>query len=153
VGIKLVIAFFFSILASTAQAEECASHYSELNKTERLSQLKGLFQGRPHSGLVNKTKGSYLVLQNHEDELTIVFYTSGLFNLYGIRKEGELKVCDTGIALHMVALDRDEDLKIEGLNLTIGDGGDKMSFAVGDMPEDLRRLHGVDIRGIAAEQP
>jgi hypothetical protein len=132
----------------TALAEECAAHFSELAKTERLKSVRALFQDRLYVGMVNETKGSYLILQAQDDALTIGFYTSGPFDLFGVKREGALQVCDDGSALRIIAIGREEKIAIKGLNLVVGDGGPKMSFTIGEAPELLQRLHGIGNRGL-----
>ena len=134
-----------------AFAEECATLYSELKKTQNLQVARSLFNPEEKVGFINDTKGSYIVLEVQNDKLMIHFYTSGIFDLYAIKKEGPLTLCDEGNSLKMVGLERSEKLKISDGRLELGDGGPRKSFLVGNMPDSLKRLHHIDTRNISSE--
>jgi hypothetical protein len=146
------ICLLILVFASTAGADEiCAESFSQLAQTERLRALRAFFPPSERLGMVNATKGSYVVMETHGDKLAITFYTSGLFDLFPIKKEGSLAFCDTGTGLKMKALDRTDDLVILEGQLKVGDRGQKSIFTAGEMPDLLKRLHRIDVRGLASD--
>jgi hypothetical protein len=146
--------FIISVVAlgtiSALAKEVCVTHYSELDQTDLLKTLKPMFRPDGINGFVNETKGSYLVLKVVEDKLGVIFYTSGLFNLTAIKREGPLTLCDEGDTIKMVGLDRSDKLKAEDGLLILADGGPRKKFMVGEMPSDLVRMHHIDIRTLSS---
>ncbi len=131
----------------------CAAKYSDLDGSENLKALKAMFSADKQISVVNETKGSYVIISGFDDNLTISFFTSGLFDLYPIRREGPLKFCDDGAVLRMIGLDREETVTLVSGGFQMGKGGPKRNFAHGEMPALLKKLHKMDIRGIASETP
>ncbi len=101
--------------------------------------------------MVNETKGSYVIISALDDNLTISFFTSGLFDLYPIRKDGPLSFCDDGTKLRMIGLDRADVFTLVEGGFRMGKGGPKHNFASGPMPELLKKLHRIDVRGLASK--
>ena len=132
--------------------EICASKYSELESSARLAKLKPLFNADKRIAMVNQTRGSFVIIDGFEDNLTIRFYTSGLFDLYPIQREGPLKFCDVDGNLRMIGLDREDRVEVVHGGLVVGRGGPKRSFVSGEMPQNLKRLHKMDVRGLASEK-
>ncbi len=149
--VALFIVLFFGA-SSVLQADVCASKYSELEKSPLLRNMKFFFikDGTP-VGLVNATNGSYILLRDTNDELIVEFFTSGLFDLYPIKREGAVQFCESGGLVKMVGLGQNEPVQIDGEQVKFGNGGDRKTFKIGNMPELLQRLHKVNSRGIASE--
>lgn len=131
-------------------ARECTSLYSGLSKTARLRAVREFFPDNGEVGLVNETKGSFVTMGSREDKLFMIFYTTGLFDLYPVKREGPLEFCDDGEKLHMISLGRDEELRVSPRKMDVGAGGPKLNFIVGEMPEFLRRKHNMESRGLAS---
>lgn len=131
--------------------EICATAYSELERSENLKSLKPLFSADKRIAMVNETKGSYVIIDAFDDHLSISFFTSGLFDLYPIRKDGPLKFCDDGVSLHMIGLGKEDKFVLKEGGFQMGKGGPRMNFARGEMPALLRKLHKIDPRGLASE--
>ncbi|MBX3021976.1 MAG: hypothetical protein KF799_09895 [Bdellovibrionales bacterium] len=146
-----LLPLFSILIALPGSAEECATRLSELSKSERLTAVKALFKAGGPVGFVNETKGSYFILEERDGEFRITFFTSGLFDLYPIKRDGPLSFCDTGEELQVVGLGRRDDLRLTGTELQLGGGGPKRHFAPGPMPGLLIDLHKVPQRGIASE--
>ncbi len=145
--------FILIVWALPAAADECASNLTELKKTPRLESILALFKDTHSVGLVNETKGSYVVIEAYSDgQLKILFYTSGIWDLYGIKDEGLLLFCDGPEGLVMSGLGRKDALKISPGKMEIGKGGPRQTFHVGPAPELLRKLHGLNGRAIASEE-
>ena len=144
----MALIFLWSLQAG---AELCASKPSELDQSDRLKTVKTLFVTGVRVGMVNESKGSFVVLESSENQITMVYYTSGLFQLYGMKRDGPLKFCDTGSSLRMIGLGQDVEVKIGDGKLIADDGGPKRTFSPGPVPDLLQRLHHLDERGIASE--
>lgn len=136
------VLLFIVLFASRAfGGEVCAARLSELGRTPRLEQVHHLFAKENQFGMVNETKGTYLLVEARKDDLVLILYTSGLFDLFPIRREGSVKFCDTGSALRFEGLGRTESIVIENLVLQVDGGGPRRTFRLGPMPEALQRLH------------
>ena len=141
-----------AILLGSASADIfCAKTKNDLDHSERLAQIKPLFDDNNRIMMVNGTKGSYVIIDGSGEGLTISFFTSGLFDLYAIRKDGPLEFCDNGERLEMVGLDRREVFQIIDGEIDMGSGGVKKHFARGDMPDKLKKLHRFGVRNIASD--
>jgi hypothetical protein len=91
---------------------------------------------------VNETQGSYFVIEMRAGEFYFSFYTSGLFNMYGIKRQSLVKFCDRDGDLRIIGLGgRDEKIMIVGEGLILGDPEAKSTFHQGPAPELLKRLH------------
>jgi hypothetical protein len=152
VGVLTILVFLVLALPGAADPV-CATKYSDLDATDNLKALKLMFSADKQIAMVNETKGSYVIISGFEDNLTISFFTSGIFDLYPIRRDGPLKFCDDGVVLRMIGLGREETFTMMNGGVQMGKAGAKRSFARGEMPDLLKRLHKMDIRGIASESP
>lgn len=147
--------FVFALLLmaqSSSAAEVCADKFSELGGSARLEALKPLFGAEKRMAMVNGTKGTYVVIDALAENFTISLFTSGLFDLYPIRKDGEVKFCDDGAHLRMLTLGRADVFEIVSGGLVMAGGGERRSFMRGEMPELLKKLHKIDFRGLASEK-
>ena len=149
---RMVIVIGLLLGCCRSRGEDCATSYTDLGKTQGLRSIQLLFDLNARLDLVNETKGSYVTIESQPDGLKIIFYTSGLFDLYPIRREGPVIFCDSGEAMTMSGLGLSEKLSAANSKITLGDGGPKKVFSKGPMPELLRRLHRIDERGLAAVQ-
>lgn len=129
-------------------AETCATRASELDQSERLRSIQSLFQSEGRVGLVNDTKGSFVVLTSYQDQLMIAFYTSGPFHMFPIKREGPVTFCDTDRGLQLIGLGKKIEVVVSD-HVILAGGGPKRTFWRSQMPEDLRKLHHVDDNGIA----
>jgi hypothetical protein len=139
------------LTASAALADECASRPDQLDRSPRLSNIKNLFAEKNVVGFVNETRGSYFFLDASGEKFLVKFYTSGIFDLYGIHQDHVVSFCDDGQELSMDGLGRKEKVKVFGNHITLGAGGPRKSFAPGEMPELLKKLHGFEALSVAAE--
>lgn len=149
----LAILLVLIITLPAAADSVCAAKYSDLDGSQNLKALKAMFSADKQIAMVNETKGSYVIISGFDDNLTISFFTSGLFDLYPVRREGPLKFCDDGVVLRMIGLDREDTFTLVNGGFQMGKGGPKRNFARGEMPALLKKLHKMDIRGIASETP
>lgn len=134
-----------------AEAEECASTLADLKKTPNLELVLTLFKDSPRVGMVNGTNGSYVIIDAVDGDLKIYFYTSGLWDLFGIKDDGPLTFCDGPEGLRMSGLGRSEYIKLVYGAIQLGEGGPRRTFRVGAMPEILQKLHGLNGREIASK--
>jgi hypothetical protein len=141
-----------TLWAIPAIAEECASTLAELKKSPQFEAVIGFLQKQDRIGLVNETKGSYVVIDAKEDALQIHFYTSGIWDLYGIKDEGPLKFCADENGLRILGLGRSESIRFSEGKMEMGKGGALRTFHPGDMPELLQKLHGLNSRAIASQE-
>ena len=149
--ISHLILSILAVVSVAAGADECAGKFSELSRISGLSSVRTLFGEGERIGLVNETQGSYVVIESRDDLLWISFYTSGLFDLYGIKDEGPLIFCSTASGLRMSGLKRNNAFMVVEGRLIIDDGGRRKTFAIGAVPELLRKLHHLNERAIASE--
>lgn len=138
-------------IPGVARGRECTSLYSGLGATARLRAVRDFFPDNGEVGLVNETGGSFVTMGSRDDRLYMIFYTSGLFDLYPVKREGPLEFCDDGVQLRMIGLGHDEELRISERRMNVGKGGPKLNFTVGQMPEPLRKMHKMEIRGLASK--
>lgn len=147
--------FFLSvsllILSLIAFGDECATSYAELGNTEKLSQLKTLLPKEGLRGFVNETKGSYFFIHSGESGFKILFYTTGLWDLYGIQREGGIRFCDTGKEIKAIGLGYSKKLELLDGGLRYGGHKKSQTYQPGPMPKALREINDVKIRDIAAE--
>ena len=69
--------------------------------------------------MVNDTKGSYFTVDTVTENFQMAFYTSGLFDIYPVKREGPVKFCDDGKSLTLVGIGRVETLSIATDILTV----------------------------------
>ena len=81
----------------------------------------------------------------------MTFFTTGLFELYAIKRTGPLEFCDDGTKLTVNGLDRVQTLFVEGAFLQFGEREPRQSFAPGEMPAALQKIHNFDIRMVSSE--
>lgn len=143
---------FLLMISVNAGAEECASTLEGLKKTPRLAAVAKLFKHEKYIGFVNETQGSYVIMSVYDGLFHVTFYTSGLFDFYGIKDEGPLTFCDNGTGLIMSGLGRSEELRLSSTKMEIGAGGPRRTFQEGPMPDLLLKLHGLKERALASEQ-
>jgi hypothetical protein len=136
---------------SIAFSDVCAEKYSDLDATESLKKLKTLLIPNNTNGFVNMTKGSYFYITATDSEFQILFFTTGLFDLYGIRRDGPLVFCDTEKGLTAIGLKRTQNIFIEDNKLQFGDRSAKESFQPGPMPEKLAKINKIEIQKIALQ--
>src|SRR5258708_7616865 len=111
------IVYGLLVLASfpTSAEEVCAGSFAELGRTPRLQSIQKMFSSAGRLSMVNVTRGSYFIVESLEEKenLTIRFYTSALFDLYGVKREGPVRFCDDGQSLKLIGIGRREELKPE----------------------------------------
>jgi hypothetical protein len=149
---RIASVLFLLLWVFQSKADTCATRFSELGKFERLKPIQTLFDADERAGLVNESQGSFVVLKSNNDLLTIEFYTSGLFDLYPIERDGPVKFCESKDGIEMIGINRTVEIKIVDGKLIAGKGGPRRTFAHGAMPELLRKLHHTDERGIKFTQ-
>ncbi len=148
----LIILFFFSFFSALADTQEvCAKKYSELDLGAELAKLKVLLEPNKTIGLVNETKGSYIYLESKEDSFYITFLTTGFFDLYGIKREGDIVFCEKDSRLTAIGLDRTQDVFVSGQKLQFGDRSEKESFSWGSIPDFLAKKHDIKEPQVAVE--
>ncbi len=142
--------------STEARTEICAADSLGLKQTPALDQFRSYFDtgfGPARVGLVNETSGSYVLLDFAGETMTMTFFTSGLFNLVPIKREGSVRFCDEASLLTMRGLGVDEEIKIVGGKVVIDEGGARKTFVKGPMPKALAELHHYTDRAIAADHP
>lgn len=135
------VIIFFLFYGLSAQGQVCAKNFSDLDKTERLQNLKKILPDSERRGFVNKTRGSYFDIYQKENQFIISFYTTGLFDLYGIHREGPVEFCDDQSKITVTGLGRIKTIHIDGKLLSFDDGADNKAFTPGEMPEPLREIN------------
>lgn len=141
-----------TLWAIPALAGECASSLAELKKSPNFASVVSFLQDQDRLGLVNDTKGSYVVIDAKETELKIHFYTSGIWDLYAIKDEGPLQFCSDENGLTIQGLGRTDSIRFSEGKMEMGKGGAIRTFHPGDMPELLQKLHGLNSRAIASQE-
>ena len=146
------IIWLLMLTTPVASAELCASSYNDLALTENLQKLKTLFVEESQTGLVNATRGSFVTVDTAGETLSITFYTSGLFDLYPIRKQGPLQFCDLDGVVYIKALQRSDQIHFSESGFSLGGGGPRLQFQRGEMPDLLKRLHDIPVRATASDK-
>lgn len=128
---------------SSAQAAEpiCASSYAELEKTDPLKNLRSLIPDKGLRGFVNGTRGSYFFIRTNEQEIHLTFLTTGLFDLYGVRKDGVVRFCDFEGKIFIFGLGNEQEVFVEGNTIQFGDRTPRQVFQPGPVPERLKEKH------------
>ena len=154
---KIVLSFAFLLLvgpvagAGEARTEICATGSLGMKQTPALEKFHQYLDA-DHVGLVNETQGSYVVLDFlSSKKMTVSFYTSGLFALMPVKREGPVEFCDLDGELRMRGIERDQLIKIVDGKLVIDEGGPKKTFVKGAMPAKLATLHNYVGRSIASD--
>ncbi|MCB9072243.1 MAG: hypothetical protein H6623_01380 [Bdellovibrionaceae bacterium] len=134
-------------------ADTCAHTYSELDQTENLKKIQNFLSPQQPIGYVNKTKGSYFFLTAIDTGIKIRFFTSGLWDLYGIEREGDIYFCENEKGLTAIGLDRIQNIFVSENRIEFGERSDKESFQKGVMPEKLAKLNHFNVQPQIAAQP
>ena len=140
-SLRILMCTALTIFTISARAEDCADRYSDLDKTETLKSLKESLPKFKRKGFVNETKGSYFLITENDKGFNIVFFTTGLFDLYGIRREGELKFCDKDSKISVIGLGRTQAVRVEGAKLIFDEGKPRQIYTEGLMPEPLMKAN------------
>jgi len=135
-----VLVVFMAILPGLAKAEQqCVTRFSQLDSP--FLSFKNLLGESHKVGLINKTKGSFVYVEVKEDEIFVTLYSSGLFDLFGIRQQSPLRLCAGPKGLILEAFGQKDDLRISENQVVVGDGHPKRSFTVGTMTPALLKVH------------
>lgn len=124
-----------------AASPVCAARYSEFDKTEALKQLQEIVPSSGFKGFVNGTQGSYFFLRSTDNEIQMTFLTTGLFDLYGIRRDGVIQFCDMQGKVFVVGMGYEEEISILNSVVQLGGGTPRQTFREGSVPELLRQKH------------
>lgn len=142
---SLIVGFLMLLFAVPAVAKVCAYKFSDLDLTEKLKELRPLLTDKQAVGFVNQTQGSYFIITSHTDHFSMVFFTTGLFDLYGIEKKGNLVFCDTETGLWVDGLDRNEPIQIQNNQIIWGNGGPRETFQRGPVPQLIAEKNSIDL--------
>lgn len=145
IQLKLSLIIFTTLIYSKTNADVCANNYSELNQTPALKSIQSLIENKKNNGFVNKTQGSYFFLQTQTEKFIISFYTTGLFDMFGVHKEGPIVFCDTGHELRAKGLGRNQKIFVHQSRLEFGNRTDRESFIRGPMPDPIAKINKVPI--------
>jgi hypothetical protein len=116
----------------------CADHYSQLEKTESLKTLQSVLPVSGVKGFVNKTRGSYFFIRSTEDKLKLTFLTTGLFDLYGIRRDSEIRFCDSEGQLYILGMGGIQKIVLKENFILLKGDSPVHTFESGDVPALLR---------------
>lgn len=141
---KLIFLSVLTVSTTGAAATVCAKDYLGLDQTPALTRIKTVIENNKQNGFVNQTRGSYFFIVAGPENFKITFFTSGLFDLYGIRKEGSIQFCDRDGQLLAIGLNRTQNIYVGDGRLEFGQRGARESFTRGQMPEKLASLNDVD---------
>jgi hypothetical protein len=139
--------YFLMILLIGCQsgASVCAFKYSDLQKTEALKRLQQLIPETGIRGFVNGTQGSYFFIRSGKEELHMTFLTTGLFDLYGIKREGPVQFCDNNGRILVMGMGYEEEVVVNQLTIQLGGGTPRQTFREGPVPELLKQKHDLTI--------
>ncbi len=131
------------IFALEAQAASpvCASRFADFDKSPQLKQLQAVVPPLGLKGFVNGTQGSYFFLQTTEDGIQMTFLTTGLFDFYGIRREGPIQFCDLEGKIFVMGLGYEEEISVFNSIIQLGGGTPRQTFREGPVPDLLKRKH------------
>ncbi len=144
--------FWFSLLFSfNVQASEyfCAQKYSDLSRSPSFKDLQVMMPENGIKGFVNGTKGSYFFIRSNGSDLVMTFLTTGIFDLYGIRREGAIQFCEREGKLFILGLGYEEELVIKDSQILWGGGTLRQTFREGPVPEVLLQKH--DLSGFPVQ--
>lgn len=116
----------------------CADHYSQLEKTENLKNLQSVLPAAGVKGFVNKTRGSYFFIRSTEDKMKLTFLTTGLFDLYGIRRDSEIRFCDSDGQLYILGMGGVQKVELKENIIFLKGDSPVHTFEAGDVPPLLR---------------
>ncbi len=116
----------------------CADHYSQLEKTKSLKSLQSVLPASGIKGFVNKTRGSYFFIRSTEDKLKLTFLTTGLFDLYGIRRDSEIRFCDSDGQIYILGLGGIQKVVLKENLIFLKGESPVHTFESGEVPPLLR---------------
>ena len=116
----------------------CADHFSQLEKTENLKHLQAVIPESGIKGFVNKTRGSYFFIRAVDNKLILTFLTTGLFDLYGIRRDSEIRFCDSEGQLYILGMGGIQKMYFKDNLIYIKGDSPVHIFESGDVPPLLR---------------
>jgi hypothetical protein len=128
---------FFIKLAQGADPI-CADHYSQLEKTENLKTLQSVLPASGIKGFVNKTRGSYFFIRSNENKLKLTFLTTGLFDLYGIRRDSEIRFCDSEGQIYILGMGGIQKVELKENMIFLKGTSPVHTFEAGEVPPLLR---------------
>jgi hypothetical protein len=76
-----------------------------------------------------------------ESEIQMTFLTTGLFDLYGIRRDGPVQFCDLEGKILVMGLGYEEEISVFEATIQLGGGTPRQTFREGPVPDLLRRKH------------
>lgn len=136
----LILGLFF-IPSVFASEQICASSYAELEKTSVLKNLRLMIPDKGLRGFVNGTRGSYFFIRTNEQEIHLTFLTTGLFDLYGIRKDGIVRFCEVDGKVFIFGLGNEQEVFVDASTIQFGDRTPRQVFQPGPVPERLKEKH------------
>ncbi len=116
----------------------CADHYSQLEKTDALKRFQAIVPASGIKGFVNKTRGSYFFIKSTNDKLKLTFLTTGLFDLYGIRRDSEIRFCDSEGQISILGMDGVQKIVLKDNWIVFKDDSLVHTFEPGEIPPLLR---------------
>lgn len=131
----------FLIASGLSEATVCAINYTDLEKTESLKSLQQILPESGVRGFVNGTRGSYFFIRATKEQLQMTFLTTGIFDLYGIRREGPVQFCDSNGKIFVMGLGYEEEVTVQPPMIQLGGSTPRQTFREGPVPELLRQKH------------
>ncbi|MBY0383975.1 hypothetical protein K2X05_02360 [bacterium] len=131
--------FFVSSVSATEPI--CASSYAELEKTNALKNLRSMIPDKGVRGFVNGTRGSYFFIRTNEQEIHLTFLTTGIFDLYGIRKDGHVRFCDIDGKVFIFGLGNEQEVFVDAQSIQFSDRSPRHFFQPGPLPDLLKEKH------------
>ena len=116
----------------------CADQYTQLEKTETLKTLQVVLPVSGVKGFVNKTRGSYFFIRSTEDKLKLTFLTTGLFDLYGIRRDSEIRFCDSDGQIYILGMGGIQKVVLKENLIFLKGDSPVHTFELGEVPPLLR---------------
>jgi hypothetical protein len=130
--------FWFLIQLTQALDPVCAGQYSQLELTENLKQLQAVIPASGTKGFVNKTRGSYFFIRSTGDKIKLTFLTTGLFDLYGIRRDSEIRFCEVEGQLYIHGMGGIQKMFLRANLIHFKDDSPVHTFESGEIPQLLR---------------
>lgn len=131
--------FFVSSVEATESI--CAANYSELEKTNGLKNLRAMIPDKGLRGFVNGTRGSYFFIRTNEQEIHLTFLTTGIFDLYGIRKDGLVRFCDIDGKVFIFGLGNEQEVFVDTNTIQFSNRSPRHVFQPGPVPDLLKEKH------------
>ncbi len=131
---------FLFLLLSLVHALDpvCAGHFSQLEKSETLKRLSAIVPESGFRGFVNKTRGSYFFIRTTEDKIKLTFLTTGLFDLYGIRRDSDIQFCEAEGQLTILGLGGIQKILLKDNLIYLKGNSPVHIFELGEVPSLLR---------------